>query len=214
MPSVISASIGLSAHQGWAAAAAVAVERGRLRVLRTDRIETAPAGDREALEPYHVAGGFHGLARVPQPADPERVVKRGLSVQQRFTARSVARIAAELRREGFALATGAVLTGRGRDAPTFAKAIGSHTQIHVQEGLAVRASLRAGLEALGARIRDVDSKQLLAIARDELGRPESALMETLGSLKPDNGGAWRKEEKLAALAAWVAAKRPVRSPAR
>ena len=56
-------AIGVAAHLGWAATAIVAIQRGELRVLRSDRIETAPSNDREAKEPYHVAGGFEGRER-------------------------------------------------------------------------------------------------------------------------------------------------------
>ena len=56
-----SCSIGVSTHLGWAATSVIVVQRGELRILATDRIETASPGDREALEPYHVAGGFDGL---------------------------------------------------------------------------------------------------------------------------------------------------------
>lgn len=202
-----SASIGVSAHLGWAATAVVAFDRSELRILRTDRIETYPEGDKEALEPYHVAGGFDGLSRVPQPADPRAVVKRGLRKQQRFTARSLKRLASDLADDDRELRRAAVLSSRGRDAPTFEKSIGSHTQIHIQEGLAVRASITTALEALSATVHAIDSKSLLSIARKELHATERALMNDLSRLKPENGGAWRKEEKLAALAAWVAIRR-------
>ncbi|MGE4606506.1 MAG: hypothetical protein AAEJ52_07185, partial [Myxococcota bacterium] len=76
---------------GWAATAVVAVTSNRLRVVRTDRIATARHGDRGALEPYHVAGGFEGLVRVPRPPEPEEELKRGLKKQQRLTERSISR---------------------------------------------------------------------------------------------------------------------------
>ena len=93
---------------------------------------------------------------------------------------------------------------RGRDAASFEKAIGSHTQIHIQEGLAVRASLRGALADAGAKIRDIDQKSLLALASEELDLPERDLMARLSDVQPENRGAWRKEERMAALAAWIA----------
>ena len=39
---------------------------------------------------------------------------------------------------------------------------------------------------------------------DQLERPAGELLAALSATRPDNCGAWRKEEKLAALAAWVA----------
>ena len=198
------ASIGVSAHLGWAASAVMVCDERSLRVLRSDRLATAPQGDRQALEPYHVAGGFDGLRRVPQPDDAKGSLRSGLRKQQRFTARAIAKLAAELAAEGYRLAFAGLLVSRGRDAASFEKSIGSHTQIHIQEGLAVRASLRDALKDAGARIRDIDQKSLVAIASEELALSEAALMARLGDAPPENGGAWRKEEKLAALAAWLA----------
>ncbi len=198
------ASIGVSAHMGWAATATVAVTRDGIRVLRTDRIETAPGDDREAQEPYHVAGGFHGLARVPVPGDPQVIVRRGLGKQRRATARALRALARALEGEGYALRRGGLLVGRGRPAPDVARAVASHPQIHVEEGLAVRASIAAALEGLGARVRELDAKDLLETASRELRRPRAEIEESLAAARPEGDFAWRKEQRLAALAAWLA----------
>jgi len=197
------AAIGVSAHMGWAATAVVTVEAGRLRVIRTGRIETARPDDRAAREPYHVAGGIRGLARVPRPPDPESALERGLNAQRRATARSIARLVDELESRGYRLARAGILTGRGRPAASFAKATGSHTQIHIQEGLAVRESIRAALDAQRVEVRLIDHKSLDRIAETELDDANSQLQ----TAQPDDGGAWRKEEKQAATAAWLALKR-------
>ncbi len=204
------ASIGVSAHLGWAATSVLACDKRSLRILRTDRIETSPEGDREASEPYHVAGGFHGLARVPPPANPEAVLRRGLQKQQRFTARTLQRLAVELAALDHKLALAGILVSRGRPAPSFEKAIGSHTQIHIQEGLAVRAAIGSALGDAGVKVHEIDQKSVIAIACEELGESERALMQQLAATRPENGGAWRKEEKLAALAAWIAWRRSAR----
>jgi hypothetical protein len=201
------ASIGVSAHLGWAATAIVACDRQALRVLRSDRIQTAPDDDRDISEPYHVAGGFDGLRRVPPPANPKEVVRSGLRKQQRYTARVLAGVAKQLADQGHRLAFGGILVSRGREARDFEKAIGSHTQIHIQEGLAVRESLRSALRDMGARVHDIDQKSVLSIGSAELDEKESELMAQLGATRPENDAAWRKEEKLAALAAWIAWRR-------
>jgi hypothetical protein len=201
------ASVGVSAHLGWAATVVLACDERALRVLRSDRIETAPAGERETSEPYHVAGGFDGLSRVPRPADPEAVVRAGLRRQRRFAARAIAGLDKQLAAENYQIVFAGILVSRGCEAARFEQAIASHTQIHIQEGLAVRASLRNALRKRGAKIEDIDQKSVVAIASQELGQAENALMERLGAVRPDNGGAWRKEQKLAILAAWVAWRR-------
>lgn len=199
-------AIGVSAHLGWAATAILRVRSGLPQVLHTERIETAVATDRESQEPYHVAGGFEGLSRVPVPANPEAVLSRGLGKQQRCAARSLEALLSGIAGGGrFAFA--GILVSRGRKAPSFAKAVGSHVQIHIEEGIAVRASIAQALTALGARVHEIDQKTALSMASAELHRSEKALMAELDALRPASGGAWRKEEKLAAVVAWLAATR-------
>jgi hypothetical protein len=198
------AAIGVSAHLGWAATSVVVPGKNGLRVLRTDRIESAEPGDREASEPFHVAGGFHGLRRVPRPADPKAVRDRGLRMQRRQTERAVRRLAKALEHDGFRLTCAGILVSRGRPADDLERAIGSHTQIHIEEGLAVRESFRLALAAIGARNRDLDQKTVWSIASDALKRSPAAVQAALREALPENAGPWRKEEKTAALAAWIA----------
>ena len=47
----------------------------------------------------------------------------------------------------------------------------------------------------------------MTIAAAELDAIEPAWNDQLEALTPDNGGAWRKEEKRAAVAAWLALQR-------
>lgn len=201
------AAIGISAHLGWAATSTVAVGKQGLRVLRTDRLETSPPNDRSAKEPYHVAGGFDGLARVPRPSDPGAALERGLRAQRRETRRVVAALERDLAAAGHRIAFVAILVSRGRAAASFEQAVGSHTQVHIEEGIAVRESFRRALGDGDRRIDDLDQKTIWATAARELGRREDALLAALSKLRPDDGGPWRKEEKTAALAAWVAWKR-------
>ncbi len=196
------AAVGVSAHLGWAVSATVVVERSGIRVLRTDRLEVAAASDRVAREPYHVAGGFEGLDRVPRPADPEASLQRGLSRQRRLAERVVSKLSSTLESDGYRLAYTGILVSRGKRAPTFERAVGSHTQIHVEEGIAIRDAIRGALEALGTRVREVDQKSLWPEAASQLELGEASLARTLRELRPAHGS-WRKEEQSAALAAWL-----------
>ena len=197
-------SIGVSAHLGWAATAVIHLGRGGLRVLRTDRIETAEPGDREASEPFHVAGGFQGLERVPPPSNAEATLRRGLRKQRRQTAQAISRLEKLLASEGHRIAFAGVLVGRGKSASTFEKATGSHIQIHIEEGIAVRESIVRALDKAGTSIHEIDQKDVRSIASSVLGRNTAALLDELNGTQPENGGPWRKEEKTAAMAAWIA----------
>ena len=203
------AAIGVSAHLGWAASATVVVGKSGLRVVRTDRLEIAAADDRVAREPYHVAGGFEGLDRVPPPADPEASLRRGLARQRRLAKGVFSELSLTLASDGFRLAFAGILVSRGKPAPDFERSVGSHTQIHVEEGIAIRESIRRALEALGAKVCELDQKRLWPDGASQLQVRESSLATTLRQLRPDHGH-WRKEEQSAALAAWLSWPKPRR----
>ncbi len=200
---MITASIGIAAHMGWVASAVVVADGSKPRILRTDRIETADPNDREALEPYHVAGGFDGLTRVPIPDDPGSVVERGLQKQRSMTLKNLQALFATLADAGIQIGHAGVLTCRGRVAPTLAKAVASHTQIHISEGLAVRACVTQCLESLGVTVKPIDQKTLFDAAYETLQCTEAEIMSTLAGLTPEVASSWRKEDKLAAVAAWI-----------
>lgn len=201
------AAVGVSAHLGWAATATISVGKPGIRALRSDRIETAPEGDREAQEPFHVAGGFAGLEPVPRPKDPKASLQAGLQRQRRFSARELSSLTRELAEQDHEIAFAAILVSRGRKAASFEKSIGSHTQIHIEEGLAVRDSIGRALRSVGAEVIEIDTRNLMKIASNELGISEADLMAQLAAVSPQNGGSWRKEQRQAALAAWVAWRR-------
>ena len=185
---MLKGSIGISAHMGWVSGTVVVLDGTIPRIIRTDRIETGDSTDREALEPYHVAGGFDGLTRVPIPENPQAVVTRGLQKQRDFTANNLKSLFTEVANENVRICCAGILTGRGRAAPTLAKAVGSHTQIHVSEGLAVRACVTHCLEALGVSVRPIDQKTLFDAANETLDRSEPEIMQLLSNLTPEAAG--------------------------
>lgn len=198
-----SASIGVVAHLGWAATAVITVEKQSLRILRTDRIETADSSDREAMEPFHLAGGFEGLARGSLPANPNELLQRGLRKQRKYTSKALSKLDKLLGKQDYQLSFAAILVSRGRSATTIEKALSSHIQIHIEEGNAVRESFRIALDNSGVLVHDIDRKTVTLIAAEELSGNEAKLDSDLAVVTPENGGKWTKEEKVAALAAWI-----------
>jgi hypothetical protein len=196
------AALGISSHMGWAAVVSVTLEKGMIRVLRTDRIATGTTDDPETVEPYHIAAGFDAPER-PQPADALEIIRRGLTKQRRHTLASVRALAHELRSAGYTLARGAILCGRGRNAATLDRILASHAQIHTAEGIAVREALASALEKLKVRAVMVDRDTVAEKAAATLDLEEAVITTTLKSLRPENSGPWQQEYKQAALAAWL-----------
>ena len=199
-------TLGFSTHLGWVCVTAVRSRQREIAGVRTFRLETSPPGIREALEPYHVAGGFDGLQRVPPPADPAVSVARGLDKQQRTTAKNLKLLIRALEDWGVGVCAAGLFVGRGRQAPTLEKILASHTQIHVAEGNAVRNSVRQACRNLHIPVLSIDKRLLFDVVQQYLELDESSAMNLLTQVKPDNAGGWRKEEKLCTLAGLVAAK--------
>ncbi|MCZ6459374.1 MAG: hypothetical protein O6766_08435 [Gammaproteobacteria bacterium] len=198
-------SIGIITHMGWVCAGIVRLESGGdLRIIHTVRVDTCYSADRESLEPYHVAGGFDGLTRVPAPDDPAAVIENGRQKQCAATLANFSQLKQAVKQHG-ELTHAGLLTGRGRLAPTLDKVLASHAQIHIAEGDAVRAAVASALEALGVELRRIDKKDLLTVAQEELGLDRLAILSELGGKAPANEGPWRQEEKFAALTGWLAA---------
>ncbi len=199
-------SIGIITHMGWVCAGIVRVDsRGDLTIIHTARVDTCKPGDRESLEPYHVAGGFDGLTRVPAPDDPAAVIENGRRRQCAATLANFGELKQVVKEHG-ELTRAGLLTGRGRLAPTLDKVLASHAQIHIAEGDSVRAAVAGALEALGVQLRRIDKKDLFTVAQEELGLDRSEILRELSGKAPVSGGAWRQEEKLSALTGWLAAR--------
>jgi hypothetical protein len=183
MAGPISANAGVAVHQGWFALAVVSGRR-----VWTFHVSTRRENDRLSAEPYHVAGGWQGLQRVPVPGAPEALVREGLKIQRRETLKNLRACTEQLSRESVTLARLAVLCGKGRMPDELSKILSAHSLIHVAEGEAVRNSVREACRRLGVEPVDVDRREI-----------ESTTSEA--RLERANDGPWRKEERLCASAA-------------
>jgi hypothetical protein len=76
--------------------------------------------------------------------------------------------------------------------------------VPVAEALAVRDALRSGLAECGIAGVEIDEKSLFDRAAEALDLPVAEIEARLKGLGAVAGKPWRKEQKLACLAAWVA----------
>jgi hypothetical protein len=197
------AAIGFRVHMGWAAAVGIALEGGAPRLVHSSIIETAEEGDNIAKEPYHQAAGYHGLERGARPPDPEAIIARGRKTQTKLAAKAISALAAEFKAQRLTLMAGAVLATRSWLGHDLEGILGDHAHIHVYEGEAVRDAVRFALKANKIPAREFDQKSLYAEGAKTLKRAEPKLKAQLTALgagrKP-----WTQDQKLAALAAWLA----------
>ncbi|MGE0623861.1 MAG: hypothetical protein AB7I04_25390 [Pseudomonadales bacterium] len=193
--------IAFKAHMGWLNAVAVAMSSSKPRPLRVERVDLFKGQGREVVEPYHVAGGWDGLERVPPPPDPGKVVAAGRKRQMAATKKNLRAFRKSLEAEALDWQRAVVLIGRGWLGHTLDEILAHHSHIHVYEGEAVRDATRAALDAIGIPWVEQDEKSVTALAAEALRvRDADAFMKPL---RPDGVRSWTKEERLVGLAAWM-----------
>ena len=191
-------AVGLRAYKGGALAIGVAVENGEPLLLFSDIVATSSPGDRLSFEPYAVAFE-HSADRDAA----EAAVAAGRDHQDRFAAANLGALADRVD----APIKAALLVNRAgwiTDLLDYSLAFADH--VPVAELLAVREALRRAFVTCAIDAVELDEKSLPEVAADKLGLSSEQIdvrLKALGTgIKP-----WRKEQKLAALAAWLTAAR-------
>jgi hypothetical protein len=198
-------TIGLRAQKGGALLVAVALEAGEPRVLLSTSIATHAAADRLSLEPYRVAAE---IARGGGEAASQAAaaVAKGRERQDRLAGEALHAVIGRLESACASPPAAALLVNRAgwiTDLLSYSLAWEEHAP--VAELLAVREALRAGLRQCAIATVELDEKSLFDVAAERLDLSPEALAARLKALGSEAGKPWRKEQKLACLAAWVVA---------
>ena len=185
-------------------AVGLTVDEGEPRVLVSTFLKTSADGDRLSLEPYSVA---FEMATGSQGASAQAVavVAEGRRRQDELAAKVLQDIIRELEKAGRELIVAALLVNRAgwiTDLLEYSLAFADH--VPVAEGLAVREALRFAFRRCGIDATELDEKSLPGVAADTLGMSTTDIDARLKMLGATVGKPWRKEQKLACLAAWVA----------
>jgi hypothetical protein len=198
-------SLAFRAGRGGSVVVGVAAVAREPVVVLSTFLPTAAAEDRLALEPYHVAAG---MDRNPDGRASPRAaaaVAEGRKRQDQAAASGLDAIVRELETRGYKPAIAALLVNRAgwiTDLLEYSLFAPEHPP--VAEGLAVRDALRFALGHSGIPVREIDEKSLQEAAAKDLRLSIAALDARLKALGVAVGRPWRKEQKLACLAAWLA----------
>ena len=193
-------ALGLRAGRGGALAVAVALDGRGPRVLLSTVLPTAAEGDRLTLEPYQIA--------YERGASPETaaLVAEARRCQDALAEQGLNGILARLGETGAAPVRAALLVNRaGWITDLLAHALSSPEHPAVIEGLAVREALRFAFDRCGLQAVELDEKSLPETAARDLKRSPTEIDAWLTGLGATVPKPWRKEQKLACLAAWLAA---------
>ena len=191
------AAIGLRAHSGWAALVAVAGTPRSPEILVRRRIELADPKVPGSKQPYHAAEG----EKLPKA---EKIVGRCAGEARRLAGRAFDEVLAELKKSKHSVVACGLLLASGRPLPGLEAILASHALIHTADGELFRDALAAAAQERGLPVTRVREKEILSLASAGLRIPEEEIARCLKEVGRSIGAPWTQDQKLAALAAWVA----------
>ena len=193
------AAVGFTVKSGWAAVVLLAGPAVAPRVLDACRIELSDPSVPDARQPYH--HGF-GTARSAGPA-----LTRLVGSVRRFGRNAVTALLRRYSMDGCPPARAGIAVGSRIDPDRITN---EHIRIHALEGRLFRSVIEDALGRAGLSSRTATGRDLLARASTVLERTESEVQLALSALDRPQPRPWRAEQKLAALAAWLALADPRR----
>jgi hypothetical protein len=197
--------LGFRALKGGGVVVGVAASGSQPRVVLSTFLATAAEGDRLALEPYRVAAEMQQVLHGGAPAEAAAAVAEGRKRQGELAAKGLHNLVRKLREAGCEPAVAALLVNRaGWITDLLAYSLSWPEHVPVAEGLAVRDALRFAIGRTGVDVAELDETSLPDLASKDLGMSPADLDASLKALGAAAGRPWRKEQKLACLAAWVA----------
>ena len=204
-PKISPIGLGLRAVRGGGVAVAVALDGDEPRVVLSSFMATGSEDDRISYEPYHVAAEMKRGPGGEVSSEAAAAVAKGRKRQDQLARKNLSTIVSKLRSDGHNPAVAALLINRAgwvTDLLAYSLAFADHPP--VAEGLAVRDALRFAIRDAGIEMAEMDEKSLPDLARQVLHLQSAALDVRLKALGASAVKPWRKEQKLACLAAWVA----------
>jgi len=194
---VKNAAVGFRVHSGWSAMVAVCLQKGVPQVLHRERIHLVEEFTYRLRQPYHTA---EKLSLV----EAREFIRQAQATAKAMARRSIRELQKQLEGRGYGLNCAALLLASGKTLPELEKILASHAMIHTADGelfreALTRASVRCGLQVVSLKEKDVAAE-----AGRVLGLAEAAVSKQVAEMGRELGAPWAQDEKLAALAAWLA----------
>ena len=164
-------------------------------VLRT-RAELADPRGRIRKNVYQAARGLDPSAAARLAEAAERVAAEQASAALERTVRRAVD-------EGAAVRSCAVVVGASREAP-LESILASHALAHAAEGRLYERALLLGGESLGLATLAVPKRGIWTEGEAALGVDRDELRRSIDGLRREIGPPWAEDQKLAALAGWIA----------
>lgn len=187
------AALGLRVKSGWAAAVLLTGTVRSPQLCDVRRIELSDPQHPETRQPYHAAMGK--LERDARKINQRVDVVRGIAQQ------SIATLLAGYRRQNLRIRRAALVVGSQIDPDSIAN---PHIRAHAFEGRLFRSVLEESLRAHRIRANILIERHAYAHAVEELKQTNQNVRRKIQDFGCEMETPWRAEQKLAAVAAWLA----------
>ncbi|HUN62242.1 MAG TPA: hypothetical protein VMU53_09635 [Candidatus Sulfotelmatobacter sp.] len=191
------ASVGFRVHSGWSAMAAVCLEKGGPKVLHRERIHLVEEFTYRLRQPYHTA------EKMPL-VEARKFIGQAQATAKAMAERSIRSLQKQLKQLNYDLHCAALLLASGKPLPELEMILASHAMIHTADGELFREALTRASVRCGLQVVSLKEKEVAAEAGQVLGLAEAAVSKRVAEMGRELGAPWGQDEKLAALAAWLA----------
>ena len=191
------AAIGFRVHSGWTSLVAISLQGNLPEVLARQRPHLVETFSYTFRQPYHSA------AKMPIE-DAQKFVDKVREEARELAARAIRVAEADVRQQGCQIASCALLLASGRPLPELEKILASHAMIHTADGELFREAILHASAKCKLKMTTIRERELLARAGSSLNMRANAVAKRVADLGKTVGPPWSQNEKLAALAAWIA----------
>ena len=191
------AALGCRAHTGWAALVVVAGGIAQPEVLLRGRAELADPDGRVRKNVYHAARALETAAATALVEAAERIAAEQAAAALERTLR-------EATDEGADVRSCAVVVGTFPGGARLESILASHALAHAAEGRLYQGALLQSAESLGLDTVAVPKRSIWEQGESALGVAREELRPWIDQLRRTVGPPWAQDQKLAALAAWIA----------
>jgi hypothetical protein len=191
------AALGCRAHTGWAALVVVAGGVTRPEVVVRGRAELGDPSGRVRRNVYHAARALELAAAAALVEAAERIAADQASAALERTVR-------EARNEGAVVRSCAVVVGTFAGGAQLESILASHALVHAAEGRLYQGALLQGAESHGLDTIAIPKRSIWEQGEAALGVARDELRHRIDQLRRELGPPWAQDQKLAALAAWIA----------
>jgi hypothetical protein len=195
------AALGCRAHTGWAALVVVSGGVARPGVVLRSRADLSDPTGRVRKNVYQAARTLEPAAAAAQVEAAERIAAEQAATALEQTVR-------EAKDAGAVVRLCAVVVGTFPAGARLESILASHALAHAAEGRLYQRALLEGAEACGLEAIAVPKRSIWEQGEAALGVAPDELRDRIGQLRRELRSPWAEDQKLAALAAWIALAQP------